>query len=102
MQESNTRNIQVIDNAENCTYSIFKLEESVFRVIFPNGQDVEFIEDLVNRIGEEKVLELLAPMWKCEEPKSKVIGIHGTLFYQLEFKKKYYPSKKESEMVIAL
>jgi hypothetical protein len=25
-------------------------------------------------------------------------GIHGTLFYQLDYKKEYYPSKRESDV----
>ncbi|MGA3242254.1 MAG: hypothetical protein ABSG03_38875 [Bryobacteraceae bacterium] len=29
----------------------------------------------------------------------RVQGIHGTLFYQLTFKKRYFPTKRESEMV---
>lgn len=30
--------------------------------------------------------------------KSQVIGIHGTLFYGLGYKKAYYPSRIEAEM----
>ncbi|MCZ4282913.1 hypothetical protein O4H49_19160 [Kiloniella laminariae] len=93
------KNIQIIDGADNCTYSIFSIEDDAFQIIFPNEQDVEFIEDLHARVGEEKLLELLTPVWKRPVNKKNVHGIHGTLFYQLKIKKRYYPTKKEQEMV---
>lgn len=31
--------------------------------------------------------------------KATIHGIHGTLFYQLEFKKRYYPTKKNLERI---
>ncbi|MEG7978457.1 MAG: hypothetical protein NY202_00600 [Mollicutes bacterium UO1] len=39
------KNIQVIDGADNCHYPIYSIEEEYFNLIFPNGQDIEFIED---------------------------------------------------------
>lgn len=39
------KNIQVIDGADNCTYNIYAATEEEFDDIFPNGADVEFIED---------------------------------------------------------
>ncbi len=93
------KNIQIIDGALNCTYDIFELEEDAFKQIFPNGQDIEFIEDLIERVGEEKMLQLVTPMWKSRVAKNKVSGIHGTLFYQLHFKKQYYPTKKANEFM---
>jgi len=38
-------------------------------------------------------------LWKRLVNKGEAQGIHGTLFYQLLHKKRYYPTKKESEMV---
>jgi hypothetical protein len=32
--------------------------------------------------------------------KNSVVGIHGTLFYGMPQKKKYYPTKRESEMKV--
>jgi hypothetical protein len=90
--------IQVIDNAENCAYSIYAVDDNTFEIIFPHGQDIEFIDDFQSRIGVEKSLELLTPVWKKKVDKKNINGLHGILFYQLEFKKKYYPSKKETEM----
>ena len=39
---------------------------------------------------------------KNEIDKKKIKGIHGTLFYELLFKKKYYPNKREKDMIVAL
>ena len=40
----------MIDGAVNCTYDIFSVPATDFRLIFPGKhQDVEFIEDFVRR-----------------------------------------------------
>ncbi len=97
------KNVQVIDGANNCTYSIFSFTEEEFEVIFPEpGQDIEFIEDVIERIGNDKLGAILKPVWQRIVAKKDVCGIHGTLFYELEFKKKYYPTKKDSEMVTGI
>ena len=92
------KNIMVIDGAKNCTYSIFEVSEKNFRVIFPGEQDIEFAEDLIDRIGNEKAEKVLKPLWKKRIPRTNAMGIHGILFYELLFKKEYYPNKKESDL----
>jgi len=47
MNKKKTKNIQVIDGAINCHYPIYSIEEEYFNLIFPNGQDIEFIEDFI-------------------------------------------------------
>ncbi|MEQ9351690.1 MAG: hypothetical protein RJQ00_03820 [Vicingaceae bacterium] len=88
------KNIQVIDGADNCTYDIFAVSEEDFDTLFPKpNQNIEFIEDVVDRIGEQKIRDLNSRLWNKRILKEDVNGIHGTLFYQLLSKKKYYPSK---------
>ena len=88
------KNIQVIDGADNCTYDIFAVSEEDFDLLFPKpNQNIEFIEDVVDRIGEQKIRDLNSRLWNNRILKEEVNGIHGTLFYQLLSKKKYYPSK---------
>lgn len=90
------KNIQIIDGAENCTYDIFAVSEELFNLIFPNpGQNIEFIEDVLSRITKEEE-KLFSDMWKHRVLKKEVIGIHGTLFYELQLKKEYYPTKIDS------
>ena len=93
------KNIQVIDGATNCTYSIFETSDDEFDLIFPDGSDAEFADDLAARIGEKIATKVTSKLWKWPVDKAAVVGIHGTLFYELKFKKKYYPTKRESEMV---
>lgn len=94
------KNIQVIDGADNCTYDIFAASEEDFAQLFPATTDVEFVEDLIARLGEQAAGVVLARLWKHPVPKKEAQGIHGTLFFELEKKKGYYPTKKESEMVV--
>jgi hypothetical protein len=96
------KNIQVIDGAVNCTYSIYSATEGEFDVIFPDGRDIEFDDDLVGRIGAAEATTLLGKIWERPVDKKEVNGIHGTLFFELGYKKKYYPTKKDAEMVVAL
>jgi hypothetical protein len=35
-----------------------------------------------------------------DKTKKTVNGIHGTLFYQLDEKKKFYPNKKEENLTL--
>ena len=71
----------MIDGADNCTYSIFAMTSKEFSQIFPSdGQDIEFIEDVVSRLGEDQVAALMNPIWTRMLTKSEVMGIHGTLF----------------------
>jgi hypothetical protein len=92
------KNIQVIDGADNCTYSIFQVEESTFDEMFPgDGQDIEFIEDFFDRVGNEHAIRMLEKVWKNRIDKPDVNGLHGTLFYGLDFKRKFYPNKREAD-----
>jgi hypothetical protein len=96
---NNMKNVLITDGARNCEYSIFAMTDDEFRMVFPGDrQNVEFIEDVVDRIGDDRVASLLTPVWQREVKKPDVIGIHGTLFYQLHWKKKYYPTKNDQEM----
>jgi hypothetical protein len=93
------KNIQVIDGADNCTYSIYAATEEEFKIIFPaDGQDIEFIEDALKRNSKD-VNNALEKVWNRYIEKKDIQGIHGTLFYELENKKQYYPTKKDAEMV---
>ena len=93
------KNIQVIDGARNCTYSVYSTSDSDFEVIFPDGQDIEFYDDLDARVNQDTLLSILTELWEHEVDKKEVQGIHGTLFYELEEKKILYPTKKENEMI---
>ena len=94
------KNIQVIDGAMNCSYDIFSVAEEEFNILFPEaGQDIEFIEDVIERVGDDERLgRVMRNVWARPVKKPDVIGIHGTLFYELSWKKEFYPTKKSSEI----
>jgi hypothetical protein len=102
LRRNQLKNIQVIDGADNSTYSIFASTNEEFEAIFPADADIEFIEDFVDRVGEEMSTRITMDLWKRPVAKKEARGIHRTLFYQLTHKKRYYPTKKESEMVLGL
>lgn len=87
------KNIQVIDGAENCAYDIFACEDAIFAKLFESGTDIQFAEDL----SSEK-LALLETLWAKPVAKSQANGVHGTLFFNLLNKKKYYPNKSECDL----
>lgn len=94
------KNIQVIDGALNCTFSFFQAIDPEFRLIFPEPQqDIEYVEDLMRRPQKEKIETALKRIWERPIRKQDVRGVHGTLFYQLERYKEWYPTKREADVV---
>ncbi len=86
------KNIQIIDGARNCVYDIFQTDEKGFKLIFPEeGQNIQFIEDL--NVETSELDEVFEKLWNRPVRKEDVQGIHGTLFYGLEYKKQFYPRK---------
>ena len=93
------KNIQVIDGAENCVYDIFSATEEEFALIFPPGHDVAFIDEVLERSPRKALDSAFERIWKRRLPKAQANGIHGLLFYELEEKKQYYPTRKDEEAV---
>jgi hypothetical protein len=91
------KNIQVIDGAENCVYDIFAAPDDVFDLVFAPGTDVAFVEELQQRPDADRIFEALGTIWAHRVPKVQAQGIHGTLFYGLIRKRKYYPTLRDEE-----
>jgi hypothetical protein len=91
------KNIQVIDGALNAVYDIFAATEEEFALIFPDGQDVAFIDEVQARGNKRELDDAFARIWKRRVPKPNAIGIHGVLFYELNHKKEYYPTRRDEE-----
>lgn len=89
------KNIQVIDGAENCVYDIFSATEDEFNIIFPSGTDIAFIDEVETRCSSS----VFEKIWTRRVKKIDVKGIHGILFYELDMKKKYYPTRKDEEAI---
>jgi hypothetical protein len=88
------KNIQIIDGAVNATFSVFQATEEDFAAIFPNGQDMELVEDLIERLGNEAAGVVLAPLWNRPILKCDALGIHGTLFYDNDHRREHIPHSK--------
>lgn len=90
------KNIQIIDGALNATFSVFQATEEEFAAVFPDGRDIELIEDLVARLGDETAGSVLTPIWGRPILKRDALGIHGTLFYDNADRRDHIPlSKRE-------
>lgn len=88
------KNIQIIDGAVNATFSVFQATDEEFAAIFPDGRDIELIEDLIERIGDEAAGSVLTPLWGRPVLKHAALGIHGTLFYDNEHRRDHIPPTK--------
>lgn len=88
------RNILIIDGADNATFSVFQATEEEFRAIFPNDQDMELVEDFIERLGEVEAVAILNPIWERPILKRDAMGIHGTLFYDNERRREHLPPSK--------
>ena len=93
------KNVQIIDGADNATFSIFQATEKEFEALFPKGRDMEFIGDFIRRVGKERAGKILSPIWERPILKRDAQGLHGTLFYDWAHRKKHYPAtKREVDM----
>jgi hypothetical protein len=92
------KNIQVIDDARNCTYSVFAASDKDFEALFPAGTDIAFPDEITDRLGDRRGGSLLAKLWARPVDKKSAQDIHGTLFYDLDYKKKLYPDRREAGM----
>jgi hypothetical protein len=90
------KNIQVIDGAANCTFSLFQATDDEFALLFPEPlQDIQYAEDLAHLPDQAKILAALARLWERPIRKQNAQGIHGTLFYELQRYKRWYREKRE-------
>jgi len=95
-QSLKMKNIQVIDGAQNCTFSLFQATEDEFVLLFPvRGQEIQYAEDLAALPNQKEIFEALNQISERPIHKRDAKGIHGTLFYQLERYKKWYREKRE-------
>lgn len=93
----------VIDGAQNCAYDCYAVEDDLFKIIFPaHGQDIEFIEDVVERLRSSKGVNGgdvdFSVIWNNYVERTRICGIDGILFYELQSKKNFYPNKRDSDL----
>jgi hypothetical protein len=92
---SRLRNIQIVDGADNATFSVFQATDEEFHEVFPGpGQDMEISEDFAKRVGETRAAQILQAIWERPILKRDANGIDGTLYYNAERRRHYLPSSK--------
>jgi len=90
------KNIQVIDGATNCTFSLFQATDEEFELLFPEPrQDIQYAEDLGSLLRQDAIATALQQIWERPIRKQDIQGIHGTLLYGLQRYKKTYREKRE-------
>ena len=90
------KNIQIIDGALNCVYDIFAATDEEFGLIFPEGTDIAFINEVYDREDSQRLDAAFNNLWERRVQKFKATGIHGIIFYELDEKKAYYPTRRDA------
>jgi hypothetical protein len=93
------KNIQFIDSATNCVYDIFSATDREFALIFPDGTDIAFIEEVYAKGDDAALDRAFGNISKRPIRKRNTKGIHGILFYGLNEKMVYYPTRRDEEAV---
>jgi hypothetical protein len=93
------KNIQVIDGAENCVFDVFAATDDEFMLVFPPEEDVAFIDEVYQRGNAQELDAALGQIWNRRVVKAETHGIHGILYYGLDHKKAYYPTRRDEEAV---
>ena len=96
------KNIQVIDGALNCSYDVFAVSDRDFASMFAPGTDVAFNDEVARRLRGRDGRKVYQRLWRRPVEKTRLVGLHGTLFWGLPHKKDYYPTRREAEMVVLL
>ena len=97
MLGSPVKNIQMIDGALNTTFSLFQATDEEFALVFADReQDIEYIEDLMKQPNLDAIEAALRRIFERPVRKQEALGIHGTLFFELERYKPWYPEKREA------
>lgn len=92
--------IQVIDGADNATFSLFQATDEEFAILFPGeGQDMALSEDIETSDRAEQAFAALQNIWERPILKRNAQGLHGTLFCDNERRKTHIPaSRREVDM----
>ncbi len=89
------KNVQIIDGAENCTFSVFEFTDQQFSIIFSTkGQDLAFAEELETRLSAAQLVIAFEGVWNRPADKQQIQGLHGTIFYGFSEKRHVFPATR--------
>ena len=90
------KNILMVDGAMNATFSVFQATDEEFTTLFPNGEEMDVVEDVIARAGDEVAEVIFNRVWQRPILKSEAHGIHATIIYDDPSRRDYLPlSRRE-------
>ncbi len=91
----------VIDGAINSTYEVYGVDEAIFGTIFPEDNDVAFIDEVETRfrvLGKSEI-DIYDALYSMPVDKKSIHGLHGILHLTgSNCQKEYFPNRKESDV----
>lgn len=97
-QGSERRNIMVIDSGVACAFDVYSCDAAVFDLLFPNGADIAFGDELDRDAIDKMSPSAWSSIWLNPVLKPRVEGVHGLLFFDLPGKKRFYPNRSERDL----
>jgi hypothetical protein len=95
------KNIQVIYGALNSVFGIYEVPDDLFKVMFPNGSDIGFTDEVDKAFRKRGGRRLWNVVYGHPVDKKRVRGIQGTLHLDTSpVSKKYFPTRKEADVWI--
>ncbi|HQS98416.1 MAG: hypothetical protein B7Y31_01855 [Novosphingobium sp. 16-62-11] len=88
------KNILIVDGAMNATFSVFQATDEEFATLFPNGEEIDLVEDVIERTGQAVAETIFARVWERPVLKSEAQGIHATLIYDDPSRRDYLPPSR--------
>jgi hypothetical protein len=92
----------VIDGAQNSTHDVFCVGNSMFEIVFPEGTDIAFLDDVTDRVrslglGE---IDFFEKLYSNLVDKKNILGLHGILHSTGSYcRKECFPTRKEAETI---
>ena len=91
------KNIQIIDGARNSVFEVYEVDDLTFEKLFPNGNDIAFIEDFAAFTDDDWIR---FNIYSNRKDKKSILGIHGTFHLsQTCCDAKFFPDRKESTVI---
>jgi hypothetical protein len=90
------KNIQIIDGSINSIFEVFEVDEGQFNMLFPNNNNIAFIDDFPELDDD---INFWNSLYNRRIDKISVNGIHGTLHLTGSYvEKEEFPNRKESDV----
>jgi hypothetical protein len=94
------KNIQVVDGGANSLFEVYAVPDEIFSLMFPNGSDVAFLEDVDRVFTEHGNQRLWQDVYANRLEKRSVQGIHGTLHLTgSPCDPRFFPTRRENEVL---